>query len=437
MTQVLQFDVRQIGRHMPRTRSQRGTLRTSIPAHCGRPEKKLPRGTFWCEWAYYIRLADGTERRRQREKIIDRALAESLMAIDYPGPLTKADAQRVLDAFIRQDAGVQALPNPRSTLADIAREYLVLAKPNWGANMIRIHGRIIENHIIRGKLGGVSICDLYEAHLQGWLNEYVDGGASRSMLRCLLLHVRGTFKLARKNKVISDDPTEDLKAKSKKRPSERYLSVDECQHLLAALTGRDHLIVRILIQLGLRAEELFVLRRDDVQGDQLRVDEALVNGKIADVKTEASGAFVYIPAEVGVELSTWMESHPGQPGDWLFQTAHGRPGFLNPNNYRERILQPAAIRAKVGVIDTGKLDDKGKPVLKTDVDFRCLRRTTATLFGARAKDPKSTQTQLRHADPTITLRHYQKSIPEEVRKAADELERDLGFGLPPVSGPVN
>ena len=105
---------------------------------------------------------------------------------------------------------------------------------------------------------------------------------------------------------------------------------------------------------------------------------------------------------------------------------------MNQNNFRERILQPAAIRAKVGVFETGKKDKTGKPILQTDVDFRCLRRTCATLFGSVAKDPKSTQAQLRHADPGITLKHYQKSIPENVRAAGDQLERDLGFGLPPI-----
>ncbi len=35
-------------------------------------------------------------------------------------------------------------------------------------------------------------------------------------------------------------------------------------------------------------------------------------------------------------------------------------------------------------------------------DFRALRRTCATPFGDRAKDPNSTQAQLRHADPTMT-----------------------------------
>jgi hypothetical protein len=57
--------------------------------------------------------------------------------------------------------------------------------------------------------------------------------------------------------------------------------------------------------------------------------------------------------------------------------------------------------------------------------YRQLRRTCATLFGDRAKDPKSTQAQLRHADPAITLKHYQKAIPASVKAAAIALENDL------------
>ena len=295
--------------------------------------------------------------------------------------------------------------------------------------MVRSAGNIIQKHIIAGRIGRQPIVDLTEPMLQSWINEYVTAGASRSLLKGVLLHTRAIFKHARKAKIIADNPAEGLRAKSKQKPSERYLSVRECRRLLAELSGRDHLIVRILIQLGLRPEELFALRRNDVQGDQLCIDEALVDGRSAALKTDASAAYMYVPREIRLELKSWLESKPGEPNDWLFRTAHGRPGPLNQNNYRERILQPAAIRAAIGVSDSGKKDKKGKPILRTDVDFRCLRRTCATLFGAKAKDPKSTQTQLRHADPTVTLKHYQKSIPESVRSAGDELERDLAFGV--------
>ena len=52
--------------------------------------------------------------------------------------------------------------------------------------------------------------------------------------------------------------------KSRKRKTEGYLSLEECRTLLSVLVGRDHLIVRMFIQLGLRPEELFALRRNDV-----------------------------------------------------------------------------------------------------------------------------------------------------------------------------
>src|SRR5688572_4698868 len=64
-----------------------------------------------------------------------------------------------------------------------------------------------------------------------------------------------------------------------------------------------------------------------------------------------------------------------------------------------------------------------------DVNFQVLRRTCATLFGAKAKDPRDTQAQLRHADPSVTLRHYQKSIPASVRAAAVAFEAEL-MGAP-------
>ena len=67
----------------------------------------------------------------------------------------------------------------------------------------------------------------------------------------------------------------------------------------------------------------------------------------------------------------------------------------------------------------------GMELETTDLNFQVLRRTCGTLLGAKAKDPRDTQAYLRHADPSVTLRHYQKSIPSSVRSAADTLETEL------------
>jgi integrase len=192
------------------------------------------------------------------------------------------------------------------------------------------------------------------------------------------------------------------------------------QRLLAVVSGADHLALRILIQLGLRSEELFALRRNDVIGDMLRIDEAIVEGASARVKTEASEASVYIPPDLKMELGCWLEGLSEDPEAWLFPSPKGHP--WGAQNYLNRVLKPAAIRARVGLFK--RKTRKGDEVESTDVNFQVLRRTCATLLGAKAKDPRDTQAQLRHADPSVT-RHYQKSIPASVKAAAVALESEL------------
>jgi hypothetical protein len=57
---------------------------------------------------------------------------------------------------------------------------------------------------------------------------------------------------------------------------------------------------------------------------------------------------------------------------------------MRPGNFLNRVLKPAAIRAGIDVTR----DANGRE--KTALNFQSLRRTSATLFGAKAKDPKLT-----------------------------------------------
>ena len=420
------LDLRKMGAHLSRQRYQRGSLKSFVPAAKGKPKRPLPRGTYWARWYRYVRQADGREKRSPREKIITKELASSLrIRTEYAGPLTKADAQRVLDLLIARDAGTYTPPDTAATFAQIAREYLVVAEPGWGPHTVRTSKGLIESVLISGRLGNRPVVELTEIELQQFLNEHVSVDASRSKLSKMLLYIRNIFDHAVMKKIIAANPARNpgyrLKAKSRKYVSERYLSLDECRRLLSAVSGGDHLAIRILIQLGLRSEELFALRRDDVLGDALRIDEALVEGVSAPVKTDASDASVYIPPDLQIEMQGWLEWLPPDPRGWLFPAAMGGP--WSAQNYLNRVLKPAAVCAGVGVFT--RRSRKGDAVHSTDVNFQVLRRTCATLFGAKAKDPRDTQAQLRHADPTVTLRHYQKSVPASVRAAAVALEEEL------------
>jgi integrase len=426
MELVCDFDLKKIGGKMGRQRYQRGSLQTFVPAAKGKAKRQLPRGSYWARWYRYIQRPDGVKR-SPREKIITKDLAKTFrIAIEYTGPLTKSDAQRVLDLLINRDAGTYTPPDTSVTFRQIARDYLATVEPGWGAHTLRTSKNLIEYALIGGKLGSRPVVELTEIDLQQFLNDHVTVGASRSKLSKLLLSLRNILDHAVMKKIIASNPARNpgyrLKAKSRRAVSQRYLSIEECRRLLVAVPDGPHLLIlRILIQLGLRPEELFALRCDDVIGDTLRIDEAIVDGASSTVKTEASDASVYIPRELRAEINDWLRQRTTDPRGWLFPSPKGRP--WRSQNYLNRVLKPAAFRARVGLFV--RRTRRGTAVETTDVNFQVLRRTCGTLFGAKAKDPRDTQAQLRHADPYVTLRHYQKSIPNSVRAAAEALETEL------------
>jgi hypothetical protein len=64
-------------------------------------DNEVARGAYWARWYRYIKLSDGQEKRSPREKIITKELARNYrIGTEYEGPLSKADAQRVLDLLI-------------------------------------------------------------------------------------------------------------------------------------------------------------------------------------------------------------------------------------------------------------------------------------------------------------------------------------------------
>jgi len=143
-----------------------------------------------------------------------------------------------------------------------------------------------------------------------------------------------------------------------------------------------------------------------------------VDGATKDTKTAESATPMYLTPNLELELKHYLGTLSTEPDGWLFPSSRkGAP--VRPGNFLNRVLKPAALRAGIRVIDRGK----GKKT--SALNFQSLRRTSSTLFGQKAKDPKSTQAHMRHTDPYVTLKHYQQEIPKDVKAAAIALEQDL------------
>lgn len=398
---------------MSRPKSQRGELSEHMPKR-----GKLARGRYWARWRIYLRQSDGSETAKRAEKIIDRVVAEQMgFLLDYTGPLTKTDAWKVLAELIAESNARPAAFNAKTTFGELAREYIDLNKPNWESSTSRVNEQIIEDHLI-GRLGGRPLRELSDSELQRLVNEYIEKGSSRSLLSKLVTFFRAILDTAVDRKLIDRNPARKLKAKSRKRSSNLAHSLEECDLLLAQVSGGDHLAIRFLVQLGLRSEELFALRRKDALANGLLIDEAIVDGETKATKTIESQAVMYLTPNLELELQHYLGTLATDPDGWLFPS--NRKGVpTRPGNFLNRVLKPAAVRAGLCVRTTPKGTETSA------LNFQSLRRTSSTLFGARAKDPKSTQTHMRHTDPYVTLKHYQQGIPSEVKAAALALEQDL------------
>lgn len=89
-------------------------------------------------------------------------------------------------------------------------------------------------------------------------------------------YIKACFEYATDEDVIQKSPARKLAMPNiRKKSSERFLSLDEFRLLLSHGAPREHLVLRILAVCGLRPAEVLVLRIEDFEGAQLRIDEAL------------------------------------------------------------------------------------------------------------------------------------------------------------------
>jgi hypothetical protein len=126
------------------------------------------------------------------------------------------------------------------------------------------------------------------------------------------------------------------------------------------------LVLRILAVCGLRPAEVLVLRIEDFEGSQLRIDEALKerqrgDDRIGATKTAESDNYVPVPPDLGREIEVWIARHPDRtdPRAFLFPNSAGTA--FGVGNFLKRYLKPLA--EQVGV--------KG-------VTFQAFRRTSST-----------------------------------------------------------
>jgi integrase len=394
------------------------------------PRRRIERGYFYkvgkrvkCwegRFHVYVTLTDGTEKRRERTKILGLC-----------SEMSKGEAEQALFRKIAVARG-QAGPLPENpTFREVWTRYRTLKEPTWSnatrkavVSLFEGSSKKKKRSSILAMVGSRRVGELTRDPLQECLNQMAARGDSFSAVKKARTYIAAALEFALDENLIVRNPGRKLELPSKRlrKPCGRFLSLEEVRKLLsaaAALSFRDRLIVRIFVVCGLRAQEMFVLRVDDVEPGTLRIDEALKEtekgaARIGETKNTASNGYVVISPDLEKDIRTWLQirniadeyhhTAAAAPNDLLFPSETGTPYRIG--NYLKRTLKPIAEGAGI-----------------RDLTYQALRRTFATHF-QRYGSPKDAQAQLRHSKLEMTG-WYMKEIPETVRAAVERMDADV------------
>ncbi len=344
----------------------------------------------------------------------------------------KHKAKEELRAIIERETTQQILTSGEDTFGWFWSQRF-LPFQEWSSKTRYTAEGIMKNHVLP-TLGPVKLNQIDKYRIQILVQSLK--GYSEGLCQMVRYFIRRTLDEAIEQDLITRNYAAKVKLPAdRKRPTKRYLTVEEIILLLQELKPRDWLICRIAIVLGLRPAELFALKWNDFDEahQQLRIDESYGDaggGKMEwkPTKTEGSNGWVSMPPEIANEIRAWRKVSP--PGLYLFSNCKGEP--LDRRNFLVQVIQPAAIRA-------GILQPRPKGLPKgtvwqsraTAVNFQGFRRTCATLLQKHG-NLKDAQSHLRHASSATTMKHYIQQIPASTRAAIEGLDAEL-FGSKPIA----
>lgn len=267
-----------------------------------------------------------------------------------------------------------------------------------------------------------------EADLQASLNRLA--GTSYSNCDKYRQAIKRVFLRARKNKIIADNPAEDLVLPPNTRGTHRALEPWEVQHILAHWNDdglRGGLWVLLMLFCGLRRGELIALDWEAVDMGKrlLHVEQvAVIRSNQPEIVQRAKSEAGIRTIPIATPLYNALDAIPAASrrgaiclssrGQRLSESAFTR-GLEAFCAALERILNGEPARAP------GKRTDLiGKPKLQFSFRAHDLRHTFATMLYDSGVDVKTAAYLLGHADIRVTMEIY-THLSREKRSTSEQL----------------
>jgi len=281
-------------------------------------------------------------------------------------------------------------------------------------------------------LGSTKLNKLTVPAVRAYQERLREEGRSVSMIKRVTVSLGSIFSDAQERGLINRNVVREMagrRSKGKARHSERrqrrklQVGVDiptpaEIRAIIENVQGRWRPMMITAVFSGMRASELRGVRWVDVEFDDRAIHVRQRADRYRDIgmpKSEAGQRVIPVPPMVVNSLREWKLKAPKSDLDLIFPNKGGSP--LAAPKLASYLLWPPQIASGL-VVDTGKTDPKGNPVIGPKYrGMHALRHFYASWCINRRSDGglelplKAVQERLGHSSITMTMDTYGHLFP--------------------------
>lgn len=331
----------------------------------------------------------------------------------------KTTAGKFLTAKLSELDSGETIAEPRLTLSDFLREWLIAMKSRVSPQTFQSYESLLRVHVAP-RIGMLKVAEVKLTHVQKVYASMEHSGLAPRTIK----YVHSVLSMAMKKAVqlgtVRSNPCDFADLPKQTRSETKAMSAEQTARFLSAANDHSHgLIYEFAMITGMRPEEYLSLRWADVDlvNGIAKVRRALIRVKggfeFGETKTKSSRRSIPLPTALvkkldrhrRLQLAQRLKLGPAyQNFDLVFATEIGTPHHI----------RNLATRSYRQILKVAGLDEMGFVLYS-------LRHTCATLLLEVGENPKVVAERLGHSSVKMTLDTYTHVLPDMQKSASDRL----------------
>jgi integrase len=313
---------------------------------------------------------------------------------------TKSQAKSRLAEFLIPVNAERAGSRADTTLAGYTEKvYIPFGRRKWKGSTAITTIQRLRQHLVNDKLGEVPVAKLDRETMQAFLDQFKN--RSTSLVNHLRFDLQAVLRLAVADGLTTRNQAEALYTpRTCLLPRKPVMTPEQVTRAFAVLDLRERAFVRLAIYAGMRPGEIIALKWSDIDERSAVIDNRIYKGQSDETKNRKARR-ASLSSSVMRDLESWRQFAPAS------ELVFASDSLVTPVKYEN--LWQRSIKPKFEKIGLAW------------ADFRCMRRTNATLMKLAGADVKVAADQRGH-NVSVSINEYTQSTAEQTLDAVNRLE---------------